>query len=687
MWTLQTFLRRLIWAGMAPLLALGLAALTFNLWSAKTQRDQDLAQAARLTREHLDLSLQTEARALRLLAAALQHTEGQVTEAVYQQAQVFKDHFEDHVVVAHQGWMLMNTRVAFGAALAPMPVVQGRSALSVALATGGAAVGDLFTGPISQSPLLALAVPVGPPQAAAELVLVATMEAARFVQRLQQFPVPAGVRAQLFDSTGRLIASSTLADPPPALEGSLARHLGQRLELPLEAAPWRLVFETDGALEQARLLRDLALWLAALVAAAVAAYLAARGAGRHLEAGFRSLSPGEAPAPSPLDIAEIARTRQLLQRLDRERDEQEAALRASEHRAWALLRLMPEPVFVTREGLLEFVNGSGCALLGAPEEDLLGRRLLDFVHPQDRPSVQQGLAALPRTLGTQGQRESRICRRGGEVRAVLATVVRFELGDGLVTLSMLRDITQEKAAVQELERSRAELRWLLEQLTRAQEQERQRIALDLHDDLQQELASIQMSAAALREAEAAQQPARRQALAQAVEDQARQAVQSTRRIVEGLRPPALDALGLEAALKGLVERFGCETGLSVAFEVVGPGADERVQAWEPGDETFVAPSLAITLYRVAQEALNNVRKHAQARQLSVRLALGAHGQIELRVRDDGRGLSPTAPADTGSGSGLGLAGMRERMRAAGGSFQLLAAEGGGTEVVARAPNV
>ena len=122
-------------------------------------------------------------------------------------------------------------------------------------------------------------------------------------------------------------------------------------------------------------------------------------------------------------------------------------------------------------------------------------------------------------------------------------------------------------------------------------------------------------------------------------------------------------------------RFERETGLQCAFDADGLDDDEQA----------VAPALAITLYRVAQEALNNVRKHAQARRLSVRLAQGADGEIELRVRDDGRGLLPPAPAS--AGSGLGTAGMRERMRAAGGSFHLRTAEGGGTEVVARAPNV
>jgi len=213
MWTLQTFLRRLIWAGMAPLLALGLVVLAFNLWSAKTQRDRDLAQAARLTRDFLDLKLQAEARALSLLATSLpQRDDGPVTAGFYQQAQAFLEHFGDHVVLAQQGQMLMNTRVAFGVALPAMPVVQGRSAASVALATGAPAVGDLFTGPISQSPLLALAVPAGPPQAPAQRVLVATMEATRFVKRLQQFPLPQGVRVGLFDSTGRSIASHPAQD-------------------------------------------------------------------------------------------------------------------------------------------------------------------------------------------------------------------------------------------------------------------------------------------------------------------------------------------------------------------------------------------------------------------------------------------------------------------------------------------
>lgn len=539
MWTLRTFLRRLIWVCMAPLLLLALVSLTVNLLKSQAQRDADLEQHAQLTRQYFDLRLSSRAQGLRTLAQSPHLADALPSAAAwadfYREALAFQANFGDHVVLAHQGRMLMNTRAAPDAPLPAMPGVSGRSAVSQALASGQAAVGDLFDGPLSQVPLLAMAVPLTDPSRAGQ-TLLAIMEAAQFERQLRDTSLPEGVSALLLDSTGRPIARRGTIDVAVAAPAPF----GKRVVLPLERAPWSLVLEVDGTLQRALFLKDAARWLTALAAAAAAAYLAARLAGRRLETGFKSLTMATAPPAPRQDIAEIAHARALLQRLNQQRDQKEA-----------------------------------------------------------------------------------------------------------------------------------ELRGLLAQIGQAQELERKRIALDLHDDLQQTLASLKMSAAALRRADDEAQRPLRQQLAQSIDQQADQAVQSVRRIVEDLRPQALDGLGLEAALEGLVARFAQETGLQASFDTTVAG----------GGEAMVDPALSITLYRVAQEALNNVRKHAQAQAVAVQLTQGADGQVVLRVADDGRGL----PLPPGAGAGLGLVGMRERMRAVGGTLELRPAEGGGTEVLATAP--
>ena len=685
--TLQTFLRRLIWVCMAPLLVLALIVLVVNLRQSQVARNTDLAQHAQLTRQYIDLKIASHARGLNMLATSPELAQAGVSPNFYRTALAFHTHFGDHIVLAHQDRMLMNTRVPLGTPLPPMPQVRGRSAVQEALQTGQLAVGDLFQGPMSKSLLLAMAVPViGPGRS--ELTLLTIVEASRFEQRLQEIPLPEGVSALLLDSTGRQIAArgriDLLASAPPAF--------GKRLVLPLELVRWTLVFEADGIPEQTALLEDAALWFTALALAAGATYLAARRAGRTLEAGFESLTANSAAPVPPRELEEIARARELLQQLSDQRDQKQAALITSEARAWTLLKVIPDPMVVTREGVIEFANRGACALLGKTQLD--GQRLIDFVHPLDRPETMARLASLPRAPGAVDQMLARMLRTDGSTRDVWATVARIELADGLVSLSVLRDVTRENATHKALVYSRAQLRELLEQLVRAQELERKRVALDIHDDLQQTLASLKLSAASLCKADQDGQQALRRELAQAIAEQASQAVQSTRRIIEDLRPQALDHLGLAAALESLMERFERETGVEAFFSLSVPG----------GVELSVEPGLSITLYRVAQEALNNVRKHAQARTVELLLSQLPEGEVELRVVDDGLGLPPAqatgspgagtggveaattaTPRSRAEGSGLGLAGMRERMRAVGGTLEMRPAAGGGTELVARAP--
>lgn len=557
MWTLQTFLRRLIWACMAPLLALALIELAVNLHKSQAQLDADLERHARLTQQYLDLKLGAYAQGLNMLAISPHLRDAGGAADFYNEAQTFQLNFGAHVVLADQARLLMHTRLPFGAAMPPRPQFAGRSGVTGALATGQAAMSDLFEGAVSKTPLLAMAVPLAFPERTGQ-VLSVTIEAVRLEQHLRDIFLPEGVRALLLDSTGRPIAARGTIDPavPPAL-------FGKRLILPLSLTPWSLIVEADGAAQRAMFFKDAALWLTALTLAAGAAYLAARRAGKSLEDGLGSLAASSTRHPARHDIVEVAQVRDRLLQLNQQRDQQEA-----------------------------------------------------------------------------------------------------------------------------------ELRQLLTQIGQTQELERKRIALDIHDDLQQTLAALKLSAVALSKADEDDQQALRRQLAQAIDQQASQAVQSTRRIIDDLRPQVLDNLGLEAALESLVARFGRETGVEAIFQAVS--AD--------GGELSVEPGLAIALYRVAQEALNNVRKHAQARTVEVRFMQDVDGQLALRVTDDGRGLpQPPAPglpgAGTGqaggagaapprgaaSGSGLGLAGMRERMCAMGGTLELRPAQGGGTEVVARAP--
>jgi PAS domain S-box-containing protein len=220
---------------------------------------------------------------------------------------------------------------------------------------------------------------------------------------------------------------------------------------------------------------------------------------------------------------------------------------------------------------------------------------------------------------------------------------------------------------------RAELRYseearvrLLRRLVIAQEEERRRIARDLHDHLGQQLTSLRLKVEAVRNA-TADLPGVQSTLAQADA----MLVQIDRDIdflSWELRPAALDDVGLKAVLENYVREWSRHADVPARFHAEGV-ADERM-----------APEIEATLYRIAQEALNNVAKHAHARSVGVVLEQRAQ-TMSLVVEDDGVGFEPPL----GSSKMIGLLGMRERATVVGGTLEIEPTAGGGTTVLARVP--
>lgn len=238
------------------------------------------------------------------------------------------------------------------------------------------------------------------------------------------------------------------------------------------------------------------------------------------------------------------------------------------------------------------------------------------------------------------------------------------------TVVLVRDITPMLMTRAELHRQRRELRHLLRQQGRVQELERRRIARELHDDLQQKLAAIRIELATIGHVAqtAPQEVPRSLVAARSVVDSA---LDATRRIVNDLRPATLDELGLLAALETMLAQFGERTGLAYELETLGP----------PGAEAALSPELATGLFRIAQESMNNILKHARASTVSVVLDLSSPDRLRLRIDDDGVGLPPAQ----GLVPGNGLQGMRERALALGGTLTVTPGPQGGTRVEADLP--
>jgi two-component system sensor histidine kinase UhpB len=224
------------------------------------------------------------------------------------------------------------------------------------------------------------------------------------------------------------------------------------------------------------------------------------------------------------------------------------------------------------------------------------------------------------------------------------------------------------ATLDELDRDRHELRALASQVIRAQEQERQRVARELHDDTAQVLFAQLLRLAALKSSAYPEV----QQMASDLEDMTVEALEGVRRLALELRPPALDDLGLVAALEGLAQRFSDQLGIPVDYQA-------------RGTRSRLSPEVEVVLYRVAQEALTNILKHARAAHVWIDLDRGEH-DVTLSIRDDGVGFDPKVTRTTDPmRSGLGVFGMQERAALAGGTLRIWQRPGGGSEVFAFIP--
>lgn len=225
---------------------------------------------------------------------------------------------------------------------------------------------------------------------------------------------------------------------------------------------------------------------------------------------------------------------------------------------------------------------------------------------------------------------------------------------------------QYQRLLQRLEANEREFRRLGRAVWRVQEDERRRLARELHDGLGQNLTALKHRLAQLGGGLAPDQDGLRDKLEAAIA-LCSEALDDTRNLSRLLRPPILDDLGLEPALNWLARSFGEAAGVAVVVEIEPlPALDGELQT---------------LLFRIAQEALNNAGKHAAASSILLRL-VERDRQLQLQVIDDGRGFDIEQAAGAG-GSGLGS--MRERLRLYGGQLELRSSPGHGTRLRARVP--
>jgi PAS domain S-box-containing protein len=363
--------------------------------------------------------------------------------------------------------------------------------------------------------------------------------------------------------------------------------------------------------------------------------------------------------------AELSLTNQAFQTVLAERQRVEQALRKLSS---AVEQAGDSIMIANREGIVEYVNPAFERLTGYTATEAVGRtsRILKSGMHDD-----EFYRHLWRTIV------------GGDVyRAVLVnrkkdgqlyyeektiTPLRNERGEITHFVSAGRDITERKLAEEQLRTSREQLRALAAHVESVREEERCRIAREIHDELGYALTGLKFDVCRLASVPAADPAALSEATAGMAELIDR-TIRSVRRIARELRPGVLDDFGLAAAIEWQAEEFEAHTGIRCAFAAKPP--DMELQR-----------DVSTAVFRILQETLSNVARHAGATRVDVTLVIDADA-LRLTVTDDGRGITPAELVD---GRSLGLLGMRERAHLLGGSLTVAGRPGAGTTVELEMP--
>jgi PAS domain S-box-containing protein len=369
------------------------------------------------------------------------------------------------------------------------------------------------------------------------------------------------------------------------------------------------------------------------------------------------------------------------------------ALWMSERRYRTIVDTAQEGIWlVDAQGKTSYVNQRLADMLGYTAQELLGRSVFDFMQGDARSRAEQNFAR--QRQGGKEQKEQYDFHFRREDGSDLWTIVSSnslldDKGQFCGSLAMVADITDRKKSEQNLAMSHEQLRDLAARLESVQEQERTRIAREIHDELGQSLTALKIDLSCLDRSllepgntetgEAGPVSPTEPTLLlrdriKAMSQRLDSTIETVQEIATQLRPGVLDDLGLEAAIEWLSWDFQERTGIQCEFVCHLPDRESD------GDEER-GREVSTALFRIAQEALTNVTRHAEAGHVTIKLKQEDR-DLTLQVEDNGRGIAQSEITNVKS---LGLLGMRERARLLGGQLKIQGSEGQGTTVFVRIP--
>lgn len=337
--------------------------------------------------------------------------------------------------------------------------------------------------------------------------------------------------------------------------------------------------------------------------------------------------------------------------------------------SWLLTEIVeciPDMIFVKEAENLTFVRVNEAAerLLGLSRDELLGKTDFDFFPEHEARFFQaKDREVLSTCRLLEIPQEEIQTRHGPRVLHTQKIPILDAQGVPRFLAGISRDITALVEAQAEVVRSHAQLRRLSGRLQQAQEEERRYLARELHDELGQILTGLKLELSALgRKLEKRKTPLHLERALQLTDS----SLATVRRVATRLRPGVLDDLGLKPALEWLLQGLRQSSSLQIELDYE---LDLELDS-----------ELRTTLYRLCQEAMTNVLRHAQARSVRVRLSRLSE-RVELIIEDDGKGFDPR---NSNSGR-LGILGMRERVHLHGGHFDLENRPSGGTRITVHLP--
>jgi two-component system, NarL family, sensor kinase len=372
---------------------------------------------------------------------------------------------------------------------------------------------------------------------------------------------------------------------------------------------------------------------------------------------------------------ELLRTNQAAREVERlltgirEREEIEQTLRRDEER-WRSVFENSAIGFVLADPTGKFVevNRAFQEFVGYTAEELRSLTYADLTHADDIPRGAQAIDQLVSGAKREVQLEKRYRHKNGTyiwTRAT-GTMIRDSDGAPCYLLGLVEDVTDRKIAERELEASVSQLHALAGRLMREQDDERRRIAQLLHETTAQDLAALKMHLARVFRTASHLSDADRAALTESI-SLAEQSITEIRTLSYLLHPPFLDEMGLLSALRWYAAGFAERSGISVDLEL--PEQFERL----PRDTETA-------LFRIVQESLINIHRHAESETACIRLRRAA-GTLVLEIEDWGRGIPNASLTQIASGGGIvgvGIAGMSERIERLGGRLELTSSDCGTT---------